>query len=189
MNTIKTGSFWNIAITHGLLAGTLIICMMIAGFQLTGFNSGASSQAFGFLLMFLALSLIYFGIRRFRAQQTNELIKFSKAFLLGLAMSLFAGIAYVLIWEVYTAVTNNAFIVAYTDHLVELEQAKGVGKEALEAFIAKMETTKINYAKAWYRMGITFAEIFPMGVLVSLVSALILHRPKFWAKTKTAEQK
>jgi len=188
MTTTKPRSFWHIAIKNGLIAGTLIIGIMIGGFQVFGVDGSAGSMAFGFLLMFMVLSLIYFGIRGFRAQQANEMIKFSKAFLLGLATSLFAGIAYVLIWEVYTALTNNSFIGTYTDHLIELEQAKGVGKDALDAFVAEMEIRKANYAKPLYRMGITFAEMFPMGVVVSLISALILHRPKFWSKAKTVEQ-
>ncbi len=35
------------------------------------------------------------------------------------------------------------------------------------------------YAKPWYRMPMTFAEIFPVGILVSLVSAALLRNPRF----------
>ncbi|MEL8055935.1 MAG: DUF4199 domain-containing protein, partial [Pseudomonadota bacterium] len=34
------------------------------------------------------------------------------------------------------------------------------------------------YEKWWFRLPITFTEIFPIGLLVALVSALILRNPK-----------
>ncbi len=185
MTTITHNSiFWKIAAFYGGLAGLLIISLMIGSFTVFGLQSGAASQAVGFLLMFFVLSLIFFGIKRYRDQQLSGQIKFSKAILLGLTMSVFGGLVYVLVWEIYTAVTNNTFIVHYTDHLTDLQIAKGIMGAELEEFIIKMETMKANYSKPIYRMGLTFAEMFPMGMVVSLISALSLHKPKFWSKSK-----
>jgi len=175
--------FWKTAFLYGAPAGFLIISLMIAGFVFFGFQSGASSMAVGFLIMFFILSLIYLGIMRFRDREQGGFIKFSKALFLGMAMSLFAGLVYVLVWEIYTAVTGNSFIAFYTDHLIELEQAKGVSGDALSEFVDKMESTKASYANPFYRMPVTFSEIFPMGFIVSLVSAFALHNPKFWARS------
>ncbi len=183
MNTTsKSSTFWKTAFSYGTPAGLLVISIMIGGFAVFGYDSSAGSQTFGFLLMFFVLSLIFIGIKRFRDQEQGGVIKLSNALLLGLAMSFFAALAYVLVWEVYTAVTNNSFIVSYTDHLVEVQKAKGINGEALAEYIQKMDDIRTNYAKRWYRMGITFVEIFPMGFIVTLVSALTLHRPKFWAR-------
>ena len=41
-----------------------------------------------------------------------------------------------------------------------------------------MEAFKIQYANPLFRLPMTFAEIFPVGVLVSLVSALVLRNPR-----------
>jgi len=174
--------FWKTAALHGFPAGLLIISFMVGSFTLFGFKSGASSQAVGFLLMFFILSLIFFGIKKFRDRNQGGVIKFSKALLLGMAMSLFAGIAYVIVWEIYTAATDNQFIAEYTAHLVELQKAKGVSGDALQTYVDKVTKMKESYASPLYRIPITFSEIFPMGFIVSLVSALALHNPKFWAR-------
>jgi hypothetical protein len=42
-----------------------------------------------------------------------------------------------------------------------------------------MEAFKLQYANPMIRMPMTFAEIFPVGLLVSLVSAGLLRNPRF----------
>ncbi len=183
MSDIKQNwGFWKTAFIYGLPVGLLMIGMMIGSFTLFGFHSGAVSMAVGFLLMFLIFSLVFFGIKRFRDRDQGGFIKFTKALLLGFAMSLIAGLAYVFVSEIYTAMTNSVFIGKYADHLIELEKAKGVSAEALSTFMAKMDAMKTNYGNPLYRMSWTFTEVFPMGLIVSLISALALHNPKLWAK-------
>ena len=179
----QRSNFWKTAIIYGGLAGFLIISMMIAGFTFMGLESSAGSQTVGFLLMFLILSLLFFGMKRFRDREQGGVIKFSKALVLGLAMSFFAGVAYVIIWEIYLAVTDHQFIGVYTDHLIELKKAKGVSGEALSQFMDKMTKMKSDYSRPFYRIPVTFTEIFPMGFIVTLICALILHKPKFWARS------
>jgi len=182
MNTHEPMSFWKTAFIYGAPAGLGIISMMIASFTFFGFRSNASSQAVGFLLMFIILSLIFFGIKRYRDRQQGGVIKFSKALGLGLAMSLFAGLAYVLVWEVYLGVTGQDFIGEYTSHLIDLKKAKGVSGEALAAYVEDMNKMKTSYANPLFRIPLTFTEIFPVGFIVALISSLALHTPKFWAR-------
>jgi len=174
--------FWKTAIIYGGPAGFLIISVMVSGFLIFGLESSAGSQLFGFLLMFFILSLIFFGIKRFRDFDQGGIIKFSQGLRLGLAMSLFAGLAYVIIWEIYLMMTDHSFIQQYTDQLIEQQKSKGISGEALNEFIGKMKDMKENYAKPGYRIPLTFAEIFPMGFIVTLISALFLHQPKLWAR-------
>ena len=179
----KRSSFWKAAFIYGGLSGFLIISLMVAGFTFMGLQSSAGSQTVGFLLMFFIQSLLFFGMKRFRDSEQGGVIKFSEALLLGLAMSVFAGLAYVVIWEIYLVMTDYEFIKIYTDHLTELQKAKGVSGEELTRFLEKMAKMNSDYARPFYRIPITFTEIFPVGFIVTLVSALILHRPKFWARS------
>ncbi len=180
--TSNNNTFFKLAFLHGGLAGLLVIGMMISSYTIFGMKSSASGMVAGFALMFFFLSLIYFGIRRYRDKEQGGVIRFSKSFLLGLAMSAFAGLSYIIGWEIYLALTQSEFISVYTDHLVELEREKGVKGEELQAFIDKVETMKGRYANPFYRIPITFTEIFPVALFVTLISSLILHRPKFWAR-------
>jgi hypothetical protein len=62
-----------------------------------------------------------------------------------------------------------------------LEQARAEGKSAAEiaAMAAELDGYKAIYANPLTRLPMVFAEIFPVGVLVSIVSALLLRNPRF----------
>ncbi len=67
----------------------------------------------------------------------------------------------------------------YADALIAEERAKGVSGAALAKFTAEMEAFKTSYANPLYRWPMTFSEIFPVGILVSLVSAGLLRNSRF----------
>ena len=60
-------------------------------------------------------------------------------------------------------------------------KAAGVTGEALVKFTAEMRAFAADYANPFYRLPMTFTEIFPVGVLVSLVSAGLLCNRRFLA--------
>ena len=51
----------------------------------------------------------------------------------------------------------------------------------LAQFVDEMEKFKTDYANPFFRLPMTFIEIFPVGVLVSLVSAALLRNVRFLA--------
>lgn len=181
-NTKQALGFWKTAFLYGFATGLLIICSMIASFAVFGMKSDASSMAVGFLLMAFYMSLIFFGIKRFRNIDQGGVIKFSKALGLGISMAFFAALAYVLVWEIYIAFTGDTFIIGYTDMLLEKAKAKGMSGAELSDYTSKMKDYVTNYERPSYRMPMTFIENFPMGFIVALVSALSLHNPKLWAR-------
>lgn len=74
--------------------------------------------------------------------------------------------------------TDYAFIEDYTRSVIAEKKAAGVAGAELEALVAEMETMKAQCAKPLYRLGITFMEMFPVGLVVSLLSAAILRNSK-----------
>ena len=181
-NTKQALGFWKTAFYYGFPVGLLIICTMVASFTAFGLHSGTGSVVVGFALMLFYMSLIFFGVKRFRNVEQGGVIRFAKAFGLGLAMAAFSGLAYVLVWEIYVGFTGDSFIAQYTDHLIELEKAKDTSAGDLAAFIETAEIREAKYANLSYRMPVTFLENFSMGFIVALVSALSLHNPKFWTR-------
>ena len=63
--------------------------------------------------------------------------------------------------------------------MIDQQKAAGVTGEALQKVIDQMEQFKLNYANPLYRLPMTFMEIFPVGVLVSLISAALLRNTRF----------
>jgi hypothetical protein len=65
---------------------------------------------------------------------------------------------------------------AYVDYVVAQQKAAGVSQADLERLLSEMDQMKAGYANPLFRLPMTFLEIFPVGVAVSLISALVLRR-------------
>jgi Protein of unknown function (DUF4199) len=169
-----------IILTHGVLAGVIIIGTMILAQTLGGdTDHGAGSLWFGYLTMLVALSLVFLGIKRHRDRDLGGVIKFGRAVLLGLGITLVASVIYVAAWETYLSLTDYAFIDQYVDSVVAAKEAKGLSGTALEAEVAKLEQLRTQYADPLFRMPMTFLEIFPVGLLITLVAAALLRNSRF----------
>lgn len=179
-----------IALVYGVVSGTIVILSMMLGILASGGESFWSSEIFGYLIMLIALSMIFVGIRKYRDTELGGVIKFLPALGLGLAISVIAAFIYVFVWELYLISSDYRFIAEYTAGVIEARKAEGISGAALDTVIAEMEQLKHNYAKPWIRWPMTFLEIFPVGFLISLISAGLLRNPKLLpANSKTNERK
>jgi len=166
--------------SYGVLAG-LIVGVPLFGLTvaMNGHPPTSYGAVIGYSIMLIALSTVFVAIKQHRDVDLGGVIRFWPALGLGLGISLVAGIFYVVAWEAALAVTHSDFAGTYANVLIEQQKAKGVTGEALAKFIAGMERFKAQYNNPLYRLPMTFAEIFPIGVLVSLVSAGLLRNSRF----------
>lgn len=173
------------AIVYGGIAGAITIGVMCAGFFLD--TSGSHSLGFGYLVMVIALTLIFLGVKSYRDREGGGVIKFGPALLLGVMIAAVAGVIYAIGWEGYLAATGNTFIQDYADSVIAAKKAAGVTGEALATEIAKMDEMVRNYANPLFRIPMTFMEIFPVGLVIALLSAAILRNSKaFPARVRSA---
>lgn len=171
-----------IALIYGVIAGAVTIGSMIIGYIVSDGKGLGSSQLIGFTFMIIAFSMIFFGVKSYRDNTLGGVIGFKPAFGLGILIALVAGITYVIGWEVYLAMTDHQFIQTYTANYIEIKQAKGATPEEMEKAFAQMEEIKKNYPNPFYRVPVTFTEIFPVGAIIALISAAILRNPNVLPK-------
>jgi len=146
----------------GLAAGLIVALPMFIGLAFGKPGSFSHSVVFGYSLMLLAFSLIIVGVKRYRDRVGGGVIRFLPALGIGLGISAVAGVIYVAGWEITLAATDYAFI---KDYAATLEPARRATFEA-------------QYANPLFRLPMTFTEIFPVGVLVSLVAAGLLRNSR-----------
>ncbi len=162
------------ALIFGLPAGLVTISIMTASMAL----GGPSDEVFGYLVMLVALLLIYLGVRRYRDRELGGVIGFGRALGLGLLMAVVAGVAYAIAWEAYIAVSGHDFFNEYAASVIETMRAAGRSAEEIAAQEARIEGIRAAYANPVLRFLITLTEIVPVGVIVALVSAaLVRTRP------------
>ena len=166
-----------IAAIYGGLSGLIVITSMIIGIVASGYEGFFASQWFGYLIMLVALSLIFVGVKRYRDIERGGVVTFVSAFLLGLAIASIAGVMYVAVWEVYLASTDYAFMEDYVAGAMAAHEAAGLSGDELAAKAAELDAMRTNYQNPLFRIPITFSEIFPVGFLVALASAAALRNP------------
>jgi hypothetical protein len=165
------------SLVYGAIAGAIVIAVLIAGLTFDLPNH-THSVWFGYLVMLVALSLIFVGVKRYRDVERGGVIGFGRAFGLGLGIAVVAGIIYVLGWELYLALSGRDFIADYSAGILKSMRAKGASPAALQAKAAEMRALAVQYRNPLFRLPMTFVEIFPGGVIVALVSAVLLRNPR-----------
>ena len=169
-----------IVLAYGVAAGLIVAAPMFAMLTLAPRNDIATSPLTGYLIMMLALSLVFVGVKRYRDRVQGGVIKFMPAFFIGLAISAVAGIIYVIGWEITLAATDFAFIDGYSEAMIAAERAKaGVTPADMARVTAQMAEFRTQYANPLFRLPMTFIEIFPVGLLIALISAALLRNPRF----------
>lgn len=168
-----------IILIYGLIAGTIVIAAGILGIELVDASATetmANLEYVGYLVMLVALSVIFVGIKKYRDQELGGVITFGTAVLVGLGISAVAGVVYVAVWEIYLAMTNYAFMDDYIASVIAAKEAGGAAPAELEETVASMERMREQYRNPLFRLSITFLEIFPVGALITLISSAFLRR-------------
>jgi hypothetical protein len=162
----------------GLIAGS-ILSVVVLNFEGA---TGAYGMAIGYCIMLIGLSTIFIAIKRRRDEEQGGVIRFWPALGLGLGISLVAGVVYALCWDAALHIIGiDAFIDKFAGG-----QLEGLRGDALAKATADMEAFRASYHNPLFRLPMTFVEIFPVGVLVSLVSAGLLCNSRFLPARKAA---
>lgn len=170
----------NRILIYGTIAGLAVGAMLYATTAAPwGMPHGYLGMLIGYTTMLIALSMVFVGIKRQRDDAGGGVIRFWPAFGMGVGISVVAGIFYVLAWELAQATTVSGFIESYTASLLAEKKASGASAAELARYAADMKAFAVQYRDPLFRLPMTFAEIFPVGVLVSLVSAGLLRNPRF----------
>lgn len=166
-------------LTFGVITGLIVAVPMFVGIAIQDPGSFTHSYIFGYTIMFLALSLIFVAVKRVRDRIGGGVIRFLPALGIGLGISAVAGVIYVIGWEITLAATNFAFVADYSASMIEAARAKGASAAELARATAEAAKFQQQYANPLFRMPMTFVEIFPVGVLVSVVAAGLLRNSRF----------
>ena len=163
----------------GVLAG-LVVAVPMNLLMLFGKEGDGSHSLFtGYALMLLAFTFTFIGVKHYRDRTLGGVIRFLPALLVGLGISVVASLMYVLAWEITLHATNFAFIDDYSRAMIEAARAKGESADKLAGMAAEMEKFRVQYANPLFRLPMTFVEIFPVGLLVSVVTAGLLRNSRF----------
>ena len=160
-------------LTYGLISGVIGAVLLLAHVP---FMDGSSKGLIvGYTGIVLSALLIFFGVRSYRENVGNGRISFGRGLAVGILIALISSACYVAAWEV-VYFSNPGIADHVFDKQIEDLKAKGAPQAEIDAAAVQIESFKKLYANPFVNAAFTFIEPFPVGVLMTLISAVILRR-------------
>lgn len=161
----------------GLILGAILTTNMVYMVNLCYTNPEfKSNDVVGYAAMIIVFSLTFFGIRNYRNKELNGVISFGKAFKTGALIALVGSTMYVGVWLVYYYIFVPDFLDVFIPHVLLEASRDGATAAELAAKTEEMEQFKEMYKNPVFVVLISYAEVFPIGLVIALISALILKR-------------
>ena len=158
---------------------TIIICGLIAGLIVTSWMFATmaginiqGSMLLGYTTMLVAFSLIFVAIKNARDKYGDGIISFGKGFKIGLLITLVASTIYVIVWMIDYHYFIPDFYEKYTSQAIANLKAHGASAAEIQKNVEEAKA----YNNPLFVTLMTYMEILPVGLLISIIAALVLKR-------------
>jgi len=161
----------------GSLSGLIVSIMIVfTAIQCYHNRDFSGNMLMGYTFMLLAFSFVFVGIKNYRDKFNNGLITFGKAFKIGVLIAAVGSTFYVISW----LIAYYFFVPDFMDKLAEytISNTKNTARNAAEVAekVVEMESFKAMYKNPLLVILFTYLEVFPVGLIVSVISALVLRK-------------
>lgn len=161
----------NNILKNGIIGGIIVsVVMMCVTLYMKANPDYEPSAIVGFSSMLLAFIFVILGIKKER-ENNNGHLTFGKGFLTGLYISLVISTIYVLVWLIIYYNFFPDFMEQYSAMVL-----KNTSAEELAAKTEDMNQMKELYKSPIMIVLLTYMEILPIGIIVSLIGALVLKK-------------
>jgi hypothetical protein len=167
-------------IIYGLTAGIIVSTIMLFSMNYVSHCNGnidySTSMLVGYASMLIAFSLVFVGIRNYRDKYNEGFISFGKAFKIGSMIVLIASTIYVISWMIDYFYFMPDFMEKYSAHALDQLKAGGASQAEIEKQTKEMMDFAAMYKNPFFNAMMTYMEILPVGLIVTIISSIILKR-------------
>jgi hypothetical protein len=160
----------------GLIAGAIssiwLVILPMLGKDVDNFTG----MLYGYTAMIIGFAMIFVGIKNYRDNFNGGSISFGKAFRTGLYITLIASTVYVITWLLVYNFVIPDFSERMAEKYIAEFKATNPSPEALEKQMAEMKQFGEMYKNPFFNAMITYTEILPVGLIISVIASLILKR-------------
>jgi len=165
-------------LTFGLISGAISSSMMLAVMPLVDRIGTDKGEIIGYTTIVVSFLLVFFGIRSYRENVGGGRITFLRGLTLGLLITLISCACYVITWEIIYYKLMPGFADKFATYMVEQVRASGASQQVIDAKLQEMKAFKVMYDKPLFNIAITFMEPFPIGLIITMISAAILRKKR-----------
>jgi hypothetical protein len=162
----------------GVVAGIISVSWgILSAGVLSDSLSLNTRMIFGYATMLLSFSLIFVAIKNYRDNYNSGQITFGKALRIGLLITLIASTVYVVVWMIDYSYFVPDYGDKYQAQAIAEMKASGVSAAEIQRQAAEIASSMAKYKSSpAFRAMFTYLEIVPVGIVVSLIAALILKK-------------
>lgn len=165
-----------VVLTFGLLSGVVSAGMMAATIPFAEAIGFDRMLVVGYTSIVISFLFVYFGVRSYRDNVLGGQISFGKGFQAGILITLISCFFYVAAWLVVYYNFIPDFADKYGAYLVEDQRSQGASQAEIDQVIKQNEEMKAMLANPLINAAVTFTEPFPIGLLITLISAGVLRK-------------
>lgn len=167
-----------IALIYGVISGLILVSSF--GFTIPdeGEIDFRKGESIGMVVMVISLALIFFAIRAYRKAVDKPMFTFGQGFRVGILTALTSSVIYVGGWMIFFESVGDNFTTQYKEYYIsQINTNETLTDEERVQQIDEFEKGVDEYTgSAGTRMLMTFTEIFPIGFLITIISALLLRK-------------
>jgi hypothetical protein len=167
-------------IVYGLIAGLVVSILMLISVNSISHREGNfnynTSLLIGYASMLIAFSLVFVGIRNYRNKYNKGVISFGTAFKIGIMIVIIASTIYVVAWLIDYFFFIPDFAEKYSAHILDKLKASGASQTEIDKQTKEMANFAMMLKNPFYNAIMTYVEILPVGLIVTLISSFILRR-------------
>lgn len=162
---------------YGALSGLIVTTFMLITSTACYHNPDfKGNDVIGYSAMLLSFVFVFIGIKQTRDKLHNGFITFGQAFKTGFLISLVASTCYVGVWLIDYYLFIPDFIDKYSLHVLKNSAAEGASPAEIAQKTKEMAEFKEHYKNPLFVIAVTYFEVLPIGIVVTLISALILRK-------------
>jgi len=163
-------------LTFGLLSGALSGLMMagtVPFMDRIGFDRGV---ILGYTAIVISFLFVYAGVKSYRDTVAGGQLSFRTGLVVGGLITLVSCVCYVIAWQVVYYNFIPDFLDKYSAYVLDKLRAEGTAPAAIDEKAREMAEFKVLYANPLVNAALTLLEPLPVGIVVTLVSAVLLRK-------------
>ncbi|SDD31651.1 Protein of unknown function [Mucilaginibacter pineti] len=163
-------------LTFGLIAGLIVTIVMVTTSLMLYTANYECNMYVGYASMIIAFSMIFVAVKNYRDKYNGGMVSFGKALLIGLYVTLIASTVYVVAWLIDYHFFVPDFMDKYAEHVIQATKTSGASAQEVAKQVKEMGAYKEMYKNPVFIILLTYMEILPVGLVITLITALILKR-------------
>lgn len=159
---------------YAFLCGLMLFFVML---QLGKNLDFGTQEVLGYATIVITLSFVFFGIRYYRDHVNGGKVSFAKALVVGLLISMLAGLGVGITDGIYVTFINPDFFQDYSTAMIEAHQSAGELDKVAEVKAQMKDFEGMSRASLGiFSGGLMFITVVLVGLIISVLSALVLQK-------------